>query len=279
MSIHLAAQYPIYTPEKEGRPSNYESNVVYSVKIEEQEEGEHRVTQKVTGESSFLYQVLKNKQAEFGITYKVKDSIVRRTQKYPLTEEANGKIIGQYTIKDIPRGTIFTLFPFVLLLKETKIVASKNKTYGLNKIWWGGGLSFPRYSKIANFWPLEGGDDDSEVSPFIGRLSPDLGKGELWVQFDASAPVPFIAWCAEDVFYFLRRQGDNKLKTAIKNQILVSSFAEIRQYYEKYENYGSSELLDVLKENMEEQRLASWTEDEFNPSKVAMKLNPFEIPK
>ena len=149
----------------------------------------------------------------------------------------------------------------------------------MNKIWWKESLSFPRYSKIAYFWPLEGGDDESGVSPFIGRLDKNLKKGELWVQFEAPETVPFIAWCAEDVFYFLRRQGDNELKTAIKNQILVSSFAEIRQHYKKYENYGSSELLDVLKENMEEQDLKSWTEDGFNASKAAMKLNPFKIPK
>ena len=275
MSLYVAGQFPIYTPET----NNYKNDVVYNVEIEEQEKGEYCVTQTVTGESSFLYQVLKNKEAEFGITYKIQDSIVRRTQKYPLAEESNGKIVGQYTIKDVPKGTIFTLLPFILLLEEKEIQVSENKAYGLNEIWWGDSLSFHKYSKIAHFPPFKVRDDDSMISPFTGRLDKNLKKGELWVEFMAYETAPFIVSCAEDVFYFLRRQGDNELKTAIENQILVSSFAEIRQHYQKHGDYGSSELLDVLKENMEEQGLESWTEDGFNASYAAMKLNPFKIPK
>ena len=274
MSRNLAAQYPIYTSEID----NYKSDVVYDVEIEKQEKGEYCVTQKVKGESSFLYQVLKNKEAEFGITYKIQGSIVRRTQKYPLTQESNGEIIGQHIIKDIPKGAIFTLLPFILLLKEKEIQASENQTYGLNEIWWGGGLSFPRYSKIAHFSRFREGEG-SDVSLFNIKKDESLEKGELWVELMVQETEPFIVRCAEDVFYFLQRKGDEHLRVAIENQILVSSFAEIRSYCQRNEDYNLSEELNLLEENMEEQDLASWTLDEFNASYAAMKFKPFKIPE
>ena len=150
MGLYVASQYPIYTP----KITNYQDNVRYKVCVTERDAGWH-VLQKVIGGSSFIYQVLKSREAEFGLAYKIKDSLLRGTYKYPFTKESDGEIIGEYTIKDIPKGTSFVLMPFIFLLEKKKIHVSKNNTYELNEIWWGESLiSFPQYSKIAHYSSL-----------------------------------------------------------------------------------------------------------------------------
>ena len=272
MSLYVASQYPIYTP----KIRNYQNNVRYEVCVTELNERCH-ILQKVIGGSSFIYQVLKDKKAEFGITYKIKDSLLRCTYQYPPTEVSDEEIIGEYLIRDIPKGTSFVLMPFIFLLKEKKIHVSKDNTYGLNEIWWESQVAFPKYSKIAHYSPF---NFENTYSLFSVHLDVSLKKGQLKIKFHANEPIPFIVACASDIHNFLRTSpADDSLRKAIENEILVGSFAMVRIYYLEDEERELSENLNSLKEHMRKKGLTDWTKDDFNPSEVAAKICPFEIPE
>ena len=269
-------QYPVYSPVV----NNYQNDVVYDVEIKKKSEGQYLVTQKVTGKSSFIYQALKDKKAEFGITYKIKESLNRITHGYPPTRDLEQEIIGEYLIEDIPEGLSFTLLPFIFLLEKEKISISPNNTYGLDKLWWQySSIIFPQYAKIAHSLPIDSSNVDDNL-PFIIQRSKSLQAGQLKVEFDAhNAEKPFHVKCAKDVFHFLKGNTDEHLKRAIENQILVGAFSELKSYYQAKEEDGSSGKLDLLKASMKEQGIEDWTVDDFNPSEAATKLHPLKIPK
>ena len=275
MSLYLASKYPIYSPEVK----NYQDGVAYEVEMEKKGDGQYLVTQKVKGKSSFLYQVLKDRKAQFCIAYKIKESLTRRTHKYSLTEVSEQEIKGEYLIDDISKGLSFTLLPSIFLLEETELRVSPNNTYGLDELWCEGSpILFPKYSKIAHSTPLDSSDTDSN-SLFRVKLNDSLGKGQLKVEFEAHYEEPFYIHCASDVFRFLDNSSDDNLKRAIESQILVGSFAQLRSYCQEKGEDVSSEKLSLLKEHMKEENLADWTADDFNPSEAATKLLPFKIPE
>ena len=275
MSLYLASQYPIYSPTVK----NYQDDVVYDVEMENKNEGQYLVTQKVTGKSSFIYQVLKDKKAKFGITYKIKDSLTRITHGYSPTSESEQEIIGKHLIKNIPEGLSFTLLPFIFLLGKEEISISPSTTYGLDELWWEDSpILFPKYAKIAHSVPIDSPDVDD--LPFIIQLDGSLQVGQLKVEFDAhDVEKPFHVKCAKDVFHFLKGNTDEHLKRAIESQILVGAFSEVKSYYLDNEDGVSSEKLDLLKASMKEQGVEDWIAEDFNPSEAATKMHPLKIPK
>ena len=121
-------------------------------------------------------------------------------------------------------------------------------------------------------------------SPFYAHLDESLKKGQLKIELYVNERIPFIVSCASDIHGFLQTSSvDDPLRKAIENEILVGSLAMARISYLEAQvedqEQKLSENLSLLKEHIREKCLTDWTRDDFNPSEVAAKMLPFEIPE
>lgn len=167
------------------------------------------------------------------------------------------------------------------------IVTTEDVTHCLDKqddvasIWVGKEITLPKGARLARGKYLR------SVSSFQSLLDlikdEDLPSGCFIVQSDENNGFRFRVSASSDLFEFLRhRRRYPELYSSIAAHMVSSCLSILQREQgiegenEKWCDYSN---LKMLSEQLKEKDLSHWSDDDFNPEKVALQLYPLKLPQ
>lgn len=259
-------------------------DVTYTVEAH-QVDGKLKIIHRLKGKS-FIRQLFKNSSAKFAVSLLYRDSAERQSYLCDMDNDNHDEeeIVATQTIL-IKFSYAPEITPSIVVLKTEDIVV--DNTSGLINFWKEGEqFNIPKYSRIALGTKLKfTSGETSKLIKITCKKEYESGSMKTIVNENArEGEKPVELLCAQDVFDELHKitqaeptNANDAMRVAIITQALCAVYSHMYRICRNNEEHEASGVLLAHLEELERKTEENWTDEDFNPSLAATKMQPYAI--
>ena len=168
------------------------------------------------------------------------------------------------------------LRPILVYTGEDKEYTLTEKC-GVAELWQGRTLTLPRGARLArgSFINVKA----SEYNLIHLKKSDEHNPGTIDVEVSTEGGFYFVVTAAPDIFNFVKKGGNNSLRSSILTAIAARCFSILKDEYQENEDNSNDSFpnLKILSAKLEQEYGYDWNDENFDPMLAATKLYPFQV--